>query len=80
MAVVAGLRDVLELYSGCVAAGRHVGNIQTLGQCAIVELEAARVVEVVRRDSVSVWYSILHADVKSDGRTSSFSKREARAV
>ena len=62
LAVVAGLRDVSELFSGCV--GCHV-SIQTVGQCAVAELEAARVAEVVRTDSISVWTGILLADTVS---------------
>ena len=68
LADVAGLRDVSELFSGRVAAGRHI-NIQTLGS-AIAELEEARVVEVVRTDSVSVWSGILCADTEIDSHVS----------
>ena len=63
MAVVAGLREVCKLYldSGYIAAGCHV-SIQTVGQRAVAEKEAARVAEVMRTNSVPVWSGILLAD------------------
>ena len=79
LAAAAGLRDVSDLVYGRDAVVRHV-NIQSVGQWAVAELEAARVVEVVRTDSVSVWSGILLVDVRGDGRVTTYSVREARAV
>jgi len=76
--------DYVTSLNGRVVSGRvavvHYVNIQSVGQWAVAELKAARVVEAVRTDSVSVWFGILQADVKSDGRATSYSVREARAV
>jgi len=81
LAVVAGLVTFLHYFLDVsLPFVTSTFRFPTLGQCAVAELEAARVVEVVRTDSVSVWSGMLLADTYGDRRATSWSVRQARAA